>query len=247
MHCSLFEGLNLHPSKLVLSLPLGQGPYEKNLSFHDYSAGGRSDVPLNEHIFLLLKSWRTHCFIRSHRGKAHLLKSSVASYLTIHYLQKSGWLWEAEKIKFKERLNEPCRTKVALCRAGTEAGKQKNRVPIPELPHTSFVILGKRGNIQSLQSPLVQGSWIISSLWSFQRGVCELYTQNYKQAPAPLLEQQQKSPNWSFTTCWPVKSIFMHGGLKLSKGCQIRMGFKELSFQKKSSPPFTCETSNSQL
>ena len=151
------------------------------------------------------------------------------------------------EVKFKERLNEPCRTKVALCRAGTEAGKQKNRVPIPELPHTSFVILGKRGNIQSLQSPLVQGSWIISSLWSFQRGVCELYTQNYKQAPAPLLEQQQKSPNWSFTTCWPVKSIFMHGGLKLSKGCQIRMGFKELSFQKKSSPPFTCETSNSQL
>lgn len=160
----------------------------KNLSFHDYSTGGRSDVSLNEHIFLLLKSWRTHCFITSHLGKAHLPKSPVASYLTTHYLQKSGWLWEAGKIKFKERLNEPCRTKVALYHVWTQAGKQKNWVPIPELPQTSFVILGKRGNIQRLQSPLGQGSWIISSLWSFQWGVCELYTQNYKQVPGPLLE-----------------------------------------------------------
>lgn len=74
----------------------------KNLSFHDYSTGGRPDVPLNEHIFLLLKSWRTHCFITSHLGKAHLPKSPVASYLTTHYLQKSGWLWEAGKIKLRK-------------------------------------------------------------------------------------------------------------------------------------------------
>lgn len=68
------------------------------------------------------------------------------------------------KIKFKEKLNEQVRTKAALCRVRTQAGKEKNWVPVPELPQTSFVILGKPGTIQGLQFPLVQGSWIISSL-----------------------------------------------------------------------------------
>lgn len=121
-------------------------------------------MPLNEHIFLLLSRGGHTASYAVIEGRRICSKVQWQVNLTTHYLQKSGWLWEAGKIKFKERLNEPCRTKVALCRVGTEAGKQKNRVPIPELPQTSFVILGKRGNIQRLQSPLVQGSWIISSL-----------------------------------------------------------------------------------
>lgn len=94
----------------------------------------------------------------------HLLKSSVASCLTILLLAKIWLGMGSGKIKSKEKLNEQVRTKAALCRVRTQAGKEKNWVPVPELPQTSFVILGKPGSIQGLQFPLVQGSWIISSL-----------------------------------------------------------------------------------
>lgn len=84
----------------------------------------------------------------------YLLKSSVASALLPYCLQKFGWVWEIRQVKFKEILNEQFRTKTALCHVRTQTRK-KNWVPVPELPQTSFVILGKPGNIQGLQFPLV--------------------------------------------------------------------------------------------
>lgn len=60
------------------------GTLWKNLSLCDYSAGGKSDMPLNEHIFLVEKPVRACCLTSSAQGNrtfARKFNSKLSSCL----------------------------------------------------------------------------------------------------------------------------------------------------------------------